>query len=132
MLLRGIKHAPDVRFNLIFVHMLDDYGYHNHFGSRKWKLDNGNLVVAIRDNFFKLYWIKAFVARDSVNVIDMEASLAHQRLCHISENGLIIFAEKDVLPGLKNADSKKCFHCMAGKLTKVSFKRCSSSRNSFA
>ncbi|RDX93346.1 hypothetical protein CR513_24405, partial [Mucuna pruriens] len=27
----GVKHAPDVRFNLISVHMLDDGGYDNHF-----------------------------------------------------------------------------------------------------
>ncbi|RDX78651.1 hypothetical protein CR513_41041, partial [Mucuna pruriens] len=29
---RGVKHAPDIRFNLINVHMLDDGGYDNHFG----------------------------------------------------------------------------------------------------
>jgi len=35
LLLRGVKHAPDVRFNLISVHVLDDVGYNNHFGSGK-------------------------------------------------------------------------------------------------
>ncbi|RDX90437.1 hypothetical protein CR513_27693, partial [Mucuna pruriens] len=35
--LRGVKHAPNVRFNLISVHMLDDGGYDNHFGHGKWK-----------------------------------------------------------------------------------------------
>lgn len=44
-LLRGFKNAPDVSFNLISVHMLDDYGYDNHFGSGKWKLNKGNLVM---------------------------------------------------------------------------------------
>ncbi|RDX72209.1 hypothetical protein CR513_48336, partial [Mucuna pruriens] len=39
--LRGVKHALDVRFNLIFVHMLDDGGYHNHFVHGKWKLTKG-------------------------------------------------------------------------------------------
>ncbi|PNX68609.1 hypothetical protein L195_g064056, partial [Trifolium pratense] len=38
LLLRDVKHALDVRFNLISVHMLDDCGYDNHFGSGKWKL----------------------------------------------------------------------------------------------
>ena len=33
LLLKGVKHAPDVRFNLIFVQVLDDVGYDNHFGS---------------------------------------------------------------------------------------------------
>ena len=50
-LLRGVKHAPNVCFNLIFVHMLDDCSYDNHFGSGKWKLNNGNLVVARGESF---------------------------------------------------------------------------------
>ncbi|RDX87199.1 hypothetical protein CR513_31365, partial [Mucuna pruriens] len=74
--LRGVKHAPNVRFNLIFMHMLDDGGYDNHFGHGKWKLT------------------------------------------------------KDMLPGLKNAELEKCSHCMAGKQTKVSFKKHPPSRKS--
>ncbi|CAJ2627704.1 unnamed protein product [Trifolium pratense] len=112
LLLRDVKHAPDVRFNLISVHMLDDCGYDNHFGSGKWKLSKGNLVVARGEKTSKLYWTKALVARDSVNVIDMKASLWHRRLSHISEKGLNVLAKKDVLPGLKNADLEKCSHCM--------------------
>ncbi|RDX81791.1 hypothetical protein CR513_37485, partial [Mucuna pruriens] len=57
--LRGIKHAPDVRFNLISMHMLDDGGYYNHFGYGKWKLTKGNLT-------------KALVAKDSVDAMDMK------------------------------------------------------------
>jgi len=46
-----------------------------------------------------LYWTKALVAKDSVNVMDIEASLWHQRLNHISENELNCLAKKDVLQG---------------------------------
>jgi len=46
LLLRGVKYAPDICFNLIFVQMLDDSGYENHFGLGKWKLSRGNLIVA--------------------------------------------------------------------------------------
>ena len=49
LLLRGVKHVPDVRFNLISVQVLDDVGYDNHFGSAKWKLTKGDLVVAKRE-----------------------------------------------------------------------------------
>ncbi|RDX93713.1 hypothetical protein CR513_23988, partial [Mucuna pruriens] len=73
--LRGVKHALDVCFNLISVYMLDDDGYDNHFGYGKWKLTKGNLVVARWEKFSKLYWTKALVAKDSVNAMDMEASL---------------------------------------------------------
>ena len=87
LFLRGVKHAPDIRFYLIFVHMLDDCGYDNHFGSGKWKLNKGNLVVARGEKLSKFYWTKSLVARDNVNAIDMEASLWHHRLSHISEKG---------------------------------------------
>ncbi|RDY00298.1 hypothetical protein CR513_16556, partial [Mucuna pruriens] len=32
---RVVKHTPDVRFNLISVHMIDDGGYDNHFSYGK-------------------------------------------------------------------------------------------------
>ncbi|RDX82009.1 hypothetical protein CR513_37250, partial [Mucuna pruriens] len=70
--LRGVKHALDVCFNLISVHMLDDGGYDNHFGHGKWKLTKGNLVVAKGEKISKLYWTKPLVAKDSVNTMDIE------------------------------------------------------------
>nr|KYP54197.1 Retrovirus-related Pol polyprotein from transposon TNT 1-94 [Cajanus cajan] len=130
LLLRGVKHAPDVRFNLISVQIFDDGGYDNHFGSGKWKLTKGNLVVARGEKNSKLYWTKALVAKDSVNAMDMEASLWHRRLSHISEKGLNCLAKKDVLQGLKSAELEKCSHCMAGKQTIVSFKKHLPSRKS--
>jgi len=42
LLLRGVKHALDICFNLISVQMLNDSGYENQFGSGKWKLSRGN------------------------------------------------------------------------------------------
>ncbi len=129
--MRGVKHAPNVRFNLISVQMLDDGGYDNHFGSGKWKLIRGNLVVARGQKTAKLYWTKALVARDSVNAIDMEASLWHRRLGHISKKGLSCLAKKEGLLGLKSVELERCSHCMAGKQTRVSFKKHPPSRKSY-
>ncbi|RDX71393.1 hypothetical protein CR513_49270, partial [Mucuna pruriens] len=39
-------------------------------------------------------------------------------------------AKKDMLPGLKNTKLEKCYHCMAGKQTIVSFKKHPPSRKS--
>jgi len=60
----------------------------------------------------------------------MEASLWHRRLGHISEKWLNCLAKKDVLMGLMNVELEKCSHCMAGKQTRVSFKKHPSSRKS--
>ncbi|RDX81974.1 hypothetical protein CR513_37297, partial [Mucuna pruriens] len=96
--LRGVKHAPDVCFNLISVHMFYDGSYDNHFGYEKWKLTKGNLVMVKREEISKLYWTKALC-----NAMDIEASLWHRRLSHISEKGMNRLDKKDMLPGLKNA-----------------------------
>ena len=53
-----------------------------------------------------------------------------RRLGHISEKGLNCLAKKDVLMGLRNAELEKCSHCMAGKQTRVSFKKHSPLRKS--
>ena len=103
LLLRGVKHVPDVCFNLIFVHLLDDRGYDNHFGYSKWKLTKGNFVMARGEKQSKLYQTKALVAKDNVNAMYMEASLWHWRLGRISEKRLNCLAKKDVLMGLRNA-----------------------------
>ncbi|RDX86057.1 hypothetical protein CR513_32662, partial [Mucuna pruriens] len=76
--LRGVKHAPNVRFNLISVHMLDDGGYDNHFGHGKWKLTKDKMVVARGEKISKL-------------------------LSYINEKGLNCLVKKDMLPRLKNA-----------------------------
>ncbi|RDY00421.1 hypothetical protein CR513_16400, partial [Mucuna pruriens] len=65
--LRGVKQTLDVHFNLIYVHMLDNGGYDNHFGYGKWKLTKGVKIS-------KLYWTKALVAKDSVNAMNMMTS----------------------------------------------------------
>ena len=64
--------------------------------------------MAKGEKISKLYWAKALVARDSVNVMDIKASLWHQRLSHISEKGMNCLAKKDILLGLKNANLEKC------------------------
>ncbi|RDX66455.1 hypothetical protein CR513_54773, partial [Mucuna pruriens] len=127
--LRGIKYALDVRFNLIFVHMLDDGGYDNHFGHGKWKLTKGNLVVARGEKISKLYWTKALVAKDSVNAMDIEASLWHRRLSHISEKGLNLFSQKGHASKIKECIVREMFS-LHGKQTRVSFKKHPPSRKS--
>ncbi|RDY08976.1 hypothetical protein CR513_06733, partial [Mucuna pruriens] len=41
-----------------------------------------------------------------------------------------LFSQKGYASGLKNAKLEKCFHCMASKQTRVSFKKHPSSRKS--
>ena len=44
--LKDVQHVPDLQLNLISASTLDRLGYENYFGSGKWKLTKGSLVVA--------------------------------------------------------------------------------------
>lgn len=44
-LLKDVRHVPDLRLSLISAEKLDDECYLNQFGSGRWKLTKGSLVV---------------------------------------------------------------------------------------
>ena len=44
--LKDVQYIPDLRLNLIYVHMMDKDGYNHFIGSGNWKLIKGSLVVA--------------------------------------------------------------------------------------
>ncbi|KAG6437371.1 hypothetical protein SASPL_102286 [Salvia splendens] len=46
LVLRDVRHVPDIRLNIISTGKLDDDGYINHFGEGKWKLIKGSLIAA--------------------------------------------------------------------------------------
>ena len=44
LILKDVRHVPEMRFSLISVRKLDDKGYHSYLGEGKWKLTKGSLV----------------------------------------------------------------------------------------
>ncbi|KAK0604498.1 hypothetical protein LWI29_016259 [Acer saccharum] len=103
LLLKNVRHVPDIRLNLISIGSFDDEGYSNHFSEGKWKLTKGSLVVAKGKKFSSLYMIYATPFRGEVNTVDDSSTeLWHMRLGHLSENGMRILAKKQLLPGLKD------------------------------
>ena len=46
LVLKDVRHVPDIRLNIISAGKLDDEGYTNSFGEGKWKLIKGSLVLA--------------------------------------------------------------------------------------
>ena len=123
LVLNNVKHAPDVRLNLISVGYLDDEGYVNTLGVGQWKLTRGLMVVARGDKLSNLYVFQGSMSRDSVNLVENDTSseLWHRRLSHMSEKGIDSLAKKNLLSGVKQAKLKKCVHCLAGKQKRVSF-----------
>ena len=46
LVLRNVRHVPDIRLNLLSTSVLDDEGFSSLLGERKWKLLKGGMVVA--------------------------------------------------------------------------------------
>ena len=122
LLLKDVRHVPDMRLHLISTGTLDEEGYHNYFGDGKWKLSRNSLIVA-KGKKMGLYMSQAKVIKGEVNAIeDCSTDLWHKRLGHLSEKGLGILAKKNYLP-LKGMNLNTCTHCLAGKQHRVAFQR---------
>ena len=53
LILKDVRHVPDIRLNLISTHVLDKEGYGNYFRDGKWRLSKGslgeNLLYTLQD-----------------------------------------------------------------------------------
>ncbi|KAJ4728518.1 Retrovirus-related Pol polyprotein from transposon TNT 1-94 [Melia azedarach] len=132
LLLKNVKHIPDIRLNLISAGKLDDEGFSSNFSSGQWKLSKGSMTVARGKKYFSLYFMQAKIADNSINTVKNEDTIKlwHRRLGHMSEKGLIVLAKKNLLSGMKNESLNKCIHCLAGKQTRATFKTSPPSRKS--
>ena len=90
LLLRDMRHVPDIQLNLISAGKLDDEGYNNNFSDGKWKLSKGSLVVAKGKKTCSLYTMQAKICKGVVNTLENDSSidLWYRRLGHMSEKGL--------------------------------------------
>ena len=74
LVLKDVRHVPEMLFSLIYVGKLDDEGYHTHLGEGKWKLTKGSLVLPKGKKNNTLYKIKVRLVKGEVNIVENEAS----------------------------------------------------------
>ena len=117
LVLKDVKHVPDIRMNLISTGRLDDEGYFSLHGGGKWKLSRGSLIVARGEKSSFFFWMQAKVSKDVVNAVenDNAMELWHKRLGHMSEKGMVVLSKNEVIPGISGLHLQKCSHCFAGK-----------------
>ncbi|KAE8675966.1 hypothetical protein F3Y22_tig00111640pilonHSYRG00200 [Hibiscus syriacus] len=101
--LKGVRHIPGLKRNLIYVGQLDGEGFSTTFSGCEWKITKGALVIA------------------RVADVDGKSNLWHQRLGHMSEKGMKTLLSNGEFPDLKNVDIGLCEDCIFGKQKKVSF-----------
>lgn len=131
LVLKDVRHVPDICLNLISIGKLDDEGFDSYYGEGELKFTKGSLVVAKGKKINTLYLTQATLCKADVNAIqkDVSVDLWHARLGHISEKGLQTLVRKKYLPQLQSMSSlKSCDHCIVGKTHRVAFNTHSSSR----
>ena len=124
LVLKYVRHVPEMRFSLISIGKLDDEGYHSYLGEGKWKLTKGSLVLARRKKSNTLYKTKARLVKGDVNIVENEAStkLWHKQFGHISEKRLQVLARKKLLL-VKGTSLLPYTHCLSGRQSRVAFRR---------
>ena len=68
LVLKDVRHTPDIRLNLISTDRLDYEGFTNSFAESKWKLTKCSLVVARGKKHNTLYVMEAKLHKGEMNV----------------------------------------------------------------
>ncbi|KAK3035136.1 hypothetical protein RJ639_032638 [Escallonia herrerae] len=125
LVLKDVRHIPELQKNLISVSGLDREGYFVAFGEKQWKVIKGSMVVARGERVGTLYTLSG-THNHSISLAfteNQKTTLWHHRLGHLSESGMKILHSKNALPGMKNIQLDFCEGCVYGKQKRVSFRR---------
>ncbi|GKC81945.1 retrovirus-related pol polyprotein from transposon TNT 1-94 [Tanacetum coccineum] len=124
LVLHNVKPVPDMRLKIISTGLLDEDGYHNSSGNGLWKVTLGSLIVARVKRESKLYMTHPKISKSIVNAVDNDdmTELWNKRLGRMSEKGMSILSKKNMLSGVHDINLKNCYHCLAGKQTRLAFK----------
>ena len=99
MLLKNVRHVPEVRLNLISAGRLDDECYTGSIWNGVMKFSKGSLIVARAQKVNTLYLMNARLCPEEVNVVsDTADELWHKRLCHMSVKGMKRLADDNLIP----------------------------------
>ncbi|RVW61571.1 Retrovirus-related Pol polyprotein from transposon TNT 1-94 [Vitis vinifera] len=93
LILKNVKHIPDIRMNLISIGKLDDEGLYNTFLDSQWKLTRGSMVVAKRKKYSSLYLMQARVIDSSINAVNDDGTIElwHNKLDHMRKQTRVAF-----------------------------------------
>lgn len=117
LVLKDVRHVPNLRLNLISGSTLDRYGYISTFENGRWKLTGGASIIARGGMTSTLYKTQTKVCLESLNAVEDKESpdLWHRRLAHISKKGLHLLAKQSRIPLSKGSALKPCDHRLYGK-----------------
>ena len=127
--IQGVRHVKGLKKNILSIGQLDDLGCKILTEGGIIKVVKGNLVVMkakkIIANLYMLLGDTVQEADASVATANQEEATMtwHRRLGHMSERGLKVLAERNLLPGLKAVNLPFCEHCVTSKQHRLKFAR---------
>ena len=118
-ILNNVRHIPDLRRNLISLGALEDEGYGYKSIGENLRVTKGSLVVMKGDKIDGLYILQGetITAAETsfVKTQEHDMNIWHQRLGHISEQGLKELHKQGILENLKTCNLPFCEACVLGK-----------------
>ena len=124
-ILSNVRHIPDLRRNLISLGTLKDEGYSYKSTNGVLKITKGSLLIMKGKKINGLYVLDGETVptaeAGTVKGQENDMSLWHQRLGHISEQGLRELHRKGIIEQLKTCALPFCEVCILGKQHKIRF-----------
>lgn len=126
--IQDVRYAPKLKISLLSMGTLEKEGAHVSLTDGKAKILKGSMVMMTGTRKHNnIYLLGGEVVTGAVSVVTNneknQAMLWHQRLGHISQQGLIELNKQGVLGNLKNCDFGFCEFCILGKSHRVKFGR---------
>jgi hypothetical protein len=122
LLLKEVRHVPNLRKNLISTGQLVSEGCISTFTDKAWKVTKGSLVIEKGVKVGTLYLCIGITdCSISLASIGVDTTLWHHRFGHMSEKGMQILHKRNLFPNLKKVDLDFCEHCVYGKHKTIIF-----------
>ncbi|GJU04571.1 retrovirus-related pol polyprotein from transposon TNT 1-94 [Tanacetum coccineum] len=127
--IRDVRHVEGLKKNLLSLGQLDDLGCKVEIQNKIMKIIKGALVLMRGEKVAaNLYQLKGEIIEEaealvaSYSLSHRVAVTWHQKLGHMSEQGMKILVERKLLPGLTKGSLPFCEHCVINKQHRLKFK----------
>ena len=118
LVIKNVRHVPELTCNLISCGCLDDLGYKIEFQNQLWRIFKGSLLIGSGSKIGSLYPLFVTNENSLLSVTELpNVALWHSRLGHMSHKGMEILSRSGYLPSLSYDQFLFCPHCLYGKQT---------------
>ncbi|GJY22735.1 retrovirus-related pol polyprotein from transposon TNT 1-94 [Tanacetum coccineum] len=124
--IRDVRHVEGLKKNSLSPGQLDDLGCKVEIQNKIMKIIKGALVLMKREKVAaNLYHLKGEIIKEaeaSVASYSLSHRVAHQKLGHMSKQGMKILVERKLLSGLVKISLPFCEHYVINKQHRLKFK----------